>query len=235
MKKREFLTLGSASVLGAMVSPVLAKSDDDEAKRQLKAQYVKAWKEVLKKYREDASVNFVLAVRYLEDSEAEVTLYEKFPKEGNAWSVRFTCEAYVGREGIGKTREGDMKSPEGDFAVTAGFGIRANPGAKIPYIQVTPTVYACDEEGPYYNQIIDTKKVQHTCKGEEMYRYTPEYNYGLVIDYNKENRYPAGSAIFVHVMGVNSFTAGCVALPEARVRELLTLAHRGMRVVIAHA
>ena len=49
------------------------------------------------------------------------------------------------------------------------------------------TTYACDEDCEFYNQIIDISKTGHDCKGEEMYKYSPEYNYGLQTGTNPEN------------------------------------------------
>ena len=43
---------------------------------------------------------------------------------------------YVGRNGINKKKEGDMKTPTGTFKLTTAFGIKDNPGTKIKYIKV---------------------------------------------------------------------------------------------------
>jgi L,D-peptidoglycan transpeptidase YkuD (ErfK/YbiS/YcfS/YnhG family) len=61
------------------------------------------------------------------------------------------------------------------------------------------TTYACDEDCEYYNQIIDTEETGHECKGEEMFSYQPQYNYGIATDFNKACIYPNGSAIFIPV------------------------------------
>ena len=49
---------------------------------------------------------------------------------------------------------------------------------------------------------------------------TPAYNYGAVIAYNTARTPGLGSAIFLHVSTGGS-TAGCVALPQGQLLEVL--------------
>ena len=79
----------------------------------------------------------------------------------------------------------------------------------------------CDEDCEYYNQIIDTEETGHECKGEEMFSYQPQYNYGIATDFNKACIYPNGSAIFIHVKGSKPYTGGCIAFDEDRMVEIL--------------
>lgn len=99
-------------------------------------------------------------------------------------------------------------------------------------MRVTGFVYACDEEGPYYNTIVDTAVTGVSCGGEHMIEMVPEYNYGLELDYNPCNAYPLGSAIFVHCKGSKAYTGGCVALDEDFMKLILVEARPDMRVVI---
>jgi len=153
-------------------------------------------------------------------------VYDVHGSEGTArltvdGKVLFTTSVYVGKNGLGKTGEGDNKTPVGTMHVLSAFGIKANPGTTMPYIDVTPTVFACDDNCEYYNQIIDTAVVHHQCKGEEMYSYQPQYNYGLATDFNQECIYPKGSNIFVHVKGQKPYTGGCIAFDEDKMVEIL--------------
>lgn len=190
------------------------------------------WREVLQKYRGDDNVRQVMLVRCTEGSNAIVQFYQKLTEEKNAWSLVFEMDAFIGKSGPGKTKEGDAVTPFGDFGVLYGFGIRNNPGTALDYIDVIETTYACDEEGPYYNTIIDTAETGHACKGEEMYLYTPEYNYGIATDYNASQEWPNGSAIFLHCKGAKVFTGGCIAIDEDLMRTVLEYAEPGMRVII---
>lgn len=182
----------------------------------------------------------MLLVRCTTGSEAIVTYYE----EGK--EVR-SGEAYIGRNGVGKTREGDGKTPLGEFGVRKAFGILPDPGTAFDYVTIGPGTIACDSPGPYYNQIIDPATIRHRSDadleslhqdhtaetaGERMAEFSPEYDYGLELDYNPENIYPLGSAIFVHCKGSKTYTGGCVALDRDFVRDILLRAPRDLRVTI---
>lgn len=200
--------------------------------RQVNAENQAYWREMLQKYREDDQVNQVMLVRCTEGSSAIVQFYQKQTEQKNAWSLVFETDACIGKNGAGKTQEGDTKTPFGDFGVRHAFGILENPGTELAYVDVEKTTFACDEEGEYYNQIIDTAETGHACGGEEMYLYTPEYNYGIATDYNADNVYPLGSAIFLHCKGVKPFTGGCIAIGEEYMKTVLQHAQPGMRIII---
>ena len=135
--------------------------------------------------------------------------------------VLFVTDVVIGKNGIGKTGEGDAKTPTGTLRPLSAFGIKPNPGTKMQYIDITPSTFACDEDCEYYNRITDTAVVHHPCHGEEMYSYQPHYNYGIATDFNKECVYPNGSAIFIHVKGPKPYTGGCIAFDEDKMVEIL--------------
>ena len=201
-------------------------------RRQVNAENQAYWREMLQKYRKDDQVNQVMLVRCTEGSNAIVQFYQKLTDQKDAWTLIFETDAYIGKNGTGKTEEGDAKTPLGDFGVLYAFGILDNPGTELDYIDVIETTYACDEEGEYYNQIIDTEKTGHDCTGEEMFIYTPEYNYGIATDYNPENEWPKGSEIFLHCKGTKVFTGGCIAIGEEYMKTVLQYAQPGMRIII---
>ena len=190
------------------------------------------WREMLQKYRKDDGVKQVMLVRCTEGSNAIVQFYNKLTDQNNAWTLVFETEAYIGKYGAGKTKEGDAKTPYGDYGVRCAFGILDDPGTALEYVNVTETTFACDEECEYYNQIIDTASTGHNCAGEEMFIYTPEYNYGIATDYNPGNEWPKGSSIFLHCKGAKVFTGGCVAIDEELMKLVLQYAEPGMRIII---
>ncbi|MBQ7209477.1 MAG: L,D-transpeptidase family protein [Paludibacteraceae bacterium] len=144
----------------------------------------------------------------------------------------FETQCFIGQNGVGKTREGDKKTPLGEMRVLEAFGILPNPGTSIPYIDVTPSVFCCDDSN-YYNQIIDTAAMHYpSCTGEEMYSYQPHYNYGLTTSYNEEGIEGLGCCIFVHCKGNNPYTAGCIALDEDKMRELLVRCDTTLRIIV---
>lgn len=184
----------------------------------------------LEQYRPDDSVRQVLIISHTEGSSAKAEFFVR--NEAGDWELRFADEALTGKNGMGKEKEGDLKTPYGDFGVTGAFGILPDPGTELPFLPITETTYACDEEGPYYNRIIDTKETGHACRGEKMIEYPEAYAYGITFDFNPENRYPDGSDVFLHCFGRNPYTAGCVALSEENMREILLCAEPGMRIRI---
>lgn len=212
-----------------------ASSGDSPADSRINPDTAQYWREVLQTYREDESVHSIMLVRYTGRCSAKVFFYEKLTEENNAWTLVFEEDnAYVGKYGIGKTGEGDAKTPTADLGVLYAFGIRNNPGTKLEYINVKPTTFACDEDGEYYNTIIDTAETDHDCKGEEMFKFTPEYNYGIATDYNAECAQRKGSSIFIHCKGAKAFTGGCVALDEEHMAAVLRIADAGTRIVIGN-
>lgn len=191
----------------------------------------KGRRNTLNKYRFDESVRQILMVSHTTGSAAKASFYRK-TECNSSWTLVFETDAHIGKMGAGKTKEGDAMTPIGDYGIRQAFGILPNPGTQLPYIDVKPTTFACDEDCEYYNQIIDTAQTGHDCKGEEMFMYSPDYNYGIATDYNHDNVYPLGSAIFIHCKGVHPYTAGCVALDEDKMKEVLMQAQPGMRLYV---
>ena len=168
----------------------------------------------LEKYHD---LNSIIIVQGLEGSKAKLFF---FKKEENVFVKKFSFDALIGRDGMGKQFEGDMKTPVGDFSITLLFGIKPDPGVKTDYLQVTENHYVCCDDCKFYNQIIDAKVENHQCKGEHLITYAPHYNYSMAIDYNKENIYGKGTGIFIHCNGYKPYTWGCIAIPE---NDMLTL------------
>ena len=176
----------------------------------------------------DNTVNQVVEVRYKSGSEASVILW---CREGDKWSGKLECDALVGVNGMGKTREGDGKTPVGDFGITTAFGIKPNPGTSLPYIEVTDDLWCCGDEVAY-NRMISIKEHPHKCSGEHIIEYQPHYNYAFFLDYNKEGAPGLGSAIFFHCFGTKPYTGGCVAVSEDDMKKILAALEPGARVVI---
>ena len=174
----------------------------------------------------------IVLVEYTGGSAAELTVHEK---QGGVWKQLFACDAYVGRNGIGKTVEGDKKTPTGTYNLTTPFGIKEDPGAGMAYTQVTKYHYWCgDSNSPYYNRLVDERQTdrKHTNSDEYLINYKGVYNYCLFIDYNAEGTPHRGSCIFLHCTGKNKYTAGCVAVPESAMKQIIRWARDGAKIVI---
>ena len=185
------------------------------------------------KYLNDDAVSQLITVQATGQTDARIKLFEKSVVNGkNVWTETLSCEGYIGKEGLGKTKEGDNKTPIGDFGIVTAFGIRENPGTALPYVDVTEDTYCCGDEN-FYNQIIDISEHPHDCSnGEHMIDYSPEYNYGLFLDYNSEGTAGLGSAIFFHCSGANVFTGGCIAVSEENMVTILKALDGHARIII---
>lgn len=198
----------------------------------LYAQNITSEKDILTLYQNNKKVKQIICVHYISDSNAIFKMYIKDKKQENGWNIILTTDAFIGKNGIGKQKEGDLKTPAGIFNITKAFGIKKNPGTKLKYINVTENTYACDENCKYYNQIIDSKKTKHQCKGEHLIQYFPQYNYAMCIDFNSNNIYPDGSNIFIHVKGNKNYTAGCIALDEESMVTVLKNSTKKTKIYI---
>lgn len=185
------------------------------------------WENLLEKYR-DSDTNQLVFVKYLGGSKAQVELYVK---EEGSWKLLMSGEGEVGKDGIGKCREGDRKTPVGEYTLTGGFGILENPGTKIPYVKVHEYLYLCGDE-EYYNQLIDIREHPHKCTGEHLIEYTQCYAWGMFLDYNKENIFGEGSAIFLHCKGNKGYTEGCVAVDPSFMKTILCHAEKNAKICI---
>lgn len=172
----------------------------------------------------------IISVKQIEGSRAELILNKT--NGSNKLETILKCDAWIGKNGLGKTREGDNKTPVGEFGLLYAFGIKPNPGTKLEYLQITDAHYACNENCEYYNKIIDIKTVNHQCKGEHMMNYVPFYNYGIFLDYNKDCIYPDGSAIFLHCKGIKGYTYGCISVSEEDMITILKNVETDTKIVV---
>jgi L,D-peptidoglycan transpeptidase YkuD (ErfK/YbiS/YcfS/YnhG family) len=155
---------------------------------------------------------------------ARLQAWSKAP--GGGW-LRYgsAVTAHVGADGV-TTQASESKSatPMGSFTLTQSFGALSNPGTPLPYFRTDPSDWWISQSGSLYNTH------QHCSGGcaftqgdpnEHLQAITPQYNYAVVIDYNRfPVRQGAGSAFFLHVTD-GSATAGCVAVPQATLVTLM--------------
>jgi len=151
---------------------------------------------------------------------AWVSLHEK-DAQGN-WRELMTTPGFIGREGLGKTKEGDAKTPVGVYHFTEAFGIAADPGSVIPYKQVDDNYYWSGDVRPgmRYNEMVDIRQMPNLDRdsSEHIVDYNVHYQHCLNISYNKEGKAGLGSAIFLHCLApAKPFTGGCVAIPQDKL------------------
>ena len=174
----------------------------------------------------------IVLVEYTGGSDATVSFHEK---KNGLWTEVASTYGYVGRNGVGKTVEGDKKTPLGTYNLTTPFGIKDDPGAKMSYTKVTQYHYWCGaSSSKYYNQLCDSRVNGRaaTSSDEKLINYGRAYYYCMFIDYNAAGVAHKGSCIFLHCIGSNKYTAGCVAIPEEYMRQAIRWARSGCKIVI---
>ena len=164
-------------------------------------------------------------------SSAKVGMYEK---SGLSWTTVFETDGYVGRNGIGKTKEGDGKTPRGTYHFTDAFGIKADPGCgAFSYRKCDDSWYWVDDpDSRYYNQFVSLDRVSKDWdSAEHITGIGAPYHYCLALDYNADREKGKGSAIFLHCSS-SSPTSGCISIPEEKMIEVLQKVKKDCAIVI---
>lgn len=184
----------------------------------------------------DAKQIVVISVKNSNESVAEVSMHEK--NEGGRWEVLMETAGYIGKNGLGKVKEGDNKTPRGVFRFTCTFGI-ADPPSDIRdggfiYKKVDGNKYWSGDSKIGYNKMVDVKNCPGLNKNdsEHLIDYKKQYQYCLNINYNIECIPGKGSAIFFHCKGNYGYTGGCVAVPEECVLFVVRNAIKDCVVII---
>lgn len=193
------------------------------------------WQALQDEYRWDAATRQLLFVQHTRGSHAKLRLYAKrkastsYPR----WKRVMACSGFVGKKGIAKKCEGDMRTPTGTFRFTGAFGIERDPGALLPYTHLNRYLYWCGDRR-WYNRLVDVRKQRHACNGEHLIDYRTFYDYALTIDFNTDPvRYKAGSGIFVHCAKPgHGYTAGCVSMGRKHLLKVMRTVGRGSRICI---
>ena len=115
---------------------------------------------------------------------AWVSMHQK-NKDGS-WQQIMTTPGFIGREGLGKVKEGDGKSPVGAFRFNKAFGIARDPGCAIPYTQVDKNIYWSGDlrPGMKYDRMVDIRNYPDLDKenSEHIIDYKVHYQYCLNIN-----------------------------------------------------
>ncbi|MBQ9433001.1 MAG: L,D-transpeptidase family protein [Synergistaceae bacterium] len=166
-------------------------------------------------------------------SNARFSFHEK--DSSGLWHEVIHAPAYIGKNGWGKTREGDVKTPTGVYTFTEAFGILEDPGCPMGYTQVDDSHYwVGDSNSGRYNQFVSIRDYDDFDKkeSEHIIDYNPGYQYCLNISWNSDGTPKKGSAIFLHCYTKRKFTGGCVAIPEEIMREVVMRVKAGCVVVM---
>ena len=222
--KRKLIPLLALVLVAALVCPCSAAGEAQTEETApslatprellgLEAELSPAW---ARRIAEKTGAEQVLIVAAHEKTTAWISLHEK--GGDGRWRMILSTPGYIGRNGLGKTEEGDGMTPVGVYRFNRAFGIAEDPGCAIPYVQVDKSMYWSGDtrEGMHYNELVslwDCPRLDRTAS-EHLIDCTYEYQYCLNISYNEEGTPGAGSAIFLHCLGSRKpYTGGCVAIP----------------------
>lgn len=148
-------------------------------------------------------------------------------RTGLAWGIGVRVAPEPGEP---VKREGDGKSPAGEFQLGAAFGYAPPDSAgwlRIAYVQATPLLQCVDDPASErYNELRfrPAEGPPPWASAEEMRRSDEAYRWGVVVEHNTGWQRVAGggSCIFLHVWsGPASPTVGCTAMEADRLVEVM--------------
>lgn len=167
---------------------------------------------------------------------ANVSAYGRAAAEPG-WELRISTDAgLVGRGGMGKTREGDEKTPVGLYKMNTPFGTAsAQEGFPENYLQVDGRYYwDGDSASARYNKLVNTDEYTafDRSRSEHLSSYGgAAYHYCIDTGYNFEGTPEKGSALFLHCSAGKN-TAGCIAIPERTMTEVMKLYREGKTYIL---
>ena len=163
-----------------------------------------------------------------------VSMHER---QDGIWTEILRTEGYAGYGGIAKEKEGDGRTPTGVYGLSVAFGTKPDPGSVLAYTQVDESYWwVGDYESRYFNRLCRDDMPDRDWKldpeeSEHLTEYSG-YEYCLFIEYNTEGDVGKGSCIFLHCIGDDPPTLGCVAIPEEDMVFVLRHVREGCRILI---
>jgi L,D-peptidoglycan transpeptidase YkuD (ErfK/YbiS/YcfS/YnhG family) len=178
----------------------------------------------------------VISVVGVGKSTAKMDVYER--TESGWQPIGVGIPAHVGAAGMApETHDGQMLTPMGIFTLDFAFGTAPNPGGGLQYVQVGPDHWwDGDMKSPTYNTMQVCKKAQcpfdtDPSSGTENLQI-PQYKHAVVMGVNSERVPGNGGAFFLHTTDGGP-TAGCVAVDDATMVELIKWLRPGALIAVA--
>ena len=167
-------------------------------------------------------------------TKAKVCMCEKVD---NMWKTIMETDGFVGKNGLGKEVEGDLKTPVGEFDLGIAFGFEENVNTVLDYYKINENLYwICDSNSKYYNKMVDCTKVEKDWNDKDVEHLIDEdiaYQYAIEIKYNERLEAGKGSAIFLHCIK-NGPTAGCVSISKEMMRFVLENVRKDTKILIEY-
>ena len=174
---------------------------------------------------QEADQLFVVAAMGMDKTTAYITMHRK--DDSGVWKQILSSPGFVGRYGLcldADHAEGCGQTPVGVYHFNKAFGIAADPGCALPYIQVDDNIYWSGDPDRHYNEMVDIRDVPDLVMddSEHIVDYEYQYQYCLNISFNEDGTPGRGFAIFLHCFGpAKPYTGGCVAVPENLMRMIM--------------
>ena len=179
--------------------------------------------------------NQIILVIPDEYTQPPAQLYFYIKEEGNNWKLEKQTDAYIGRDGLGKEREGDGKTPVGIYQFNAYFGIADSPNDNLPYVKVNKSHYwVGDINSDRYNQLVNIETYTDFVRSDSEHLIEhPEYEYAMNIDYNKEGEKDKGSAIFLRCLKEQQkSTGGGIVIEKEELKKIYQTLNKDCYIII---
>jgi L,D-peptidoglycan transpeptidase YkuD (ErfK/YbiS/YcfS/YnhG family) len=182
------------------------------------------------------SATQVISVVGVGGSNAKMDVYQR---TASGWqAVAAGIPAFIGANGMTpQSHDGEKKTPMGIFTLDFAFGTAPNPGGGLQYVQVGPDHWwDGDMKSPTYNTMQVCKEDQcpfdtDPASGTENLEI-PQYVHAVVMGVNKQRVPGNGGAFFLHATDGGP-TAGCVAIDDAKLVEIMRWLKPGALIAIA--
>ena len=175
----------------------------------------------------------VISVVGVGGSSAKMDVWQR--STGGWEPVEAGIPAHIGSAGMTEqSRDGYPATPKGVFTLDYVFGTAPSPGGGLQYVQVGPDHWwDGDPKSPTYNTMQVCKKSQcpfDTSESENL--QIPQYVHSVVMGVNKQRIPGNGGGFFMHATDGGA-TAGCVALDDDKLVEIIRWLRPGAVIAIA--
>ena len=170
-----------------------------------------------------ASAGEIILVEAGQGSRALVSMHEK--TNSGSWRQIYSTPGVIGRAGLGKTRDGDGRTPRGQYRFTRALGTAPAPGMRTgsyTYHRIVSGDYwVGDPASPLFNRLADASASFDKKKSLRLSDRPAAFRYGLSLSYNTEKDPAKGSAVFMLCDDGRPATSGSIAVPEQYMLETL--------------
>lgn len=183
--------------------------------------------------RSVGNANQVISVVGVGGSNAKMDVYQR---SASGWQpVAAGIPTHVGSAGMAAQAKGGYPAtPMGVFTLPYAFGTAPNPGGGLKYVQVGPDHWwDGDDTSPTFNTMQVCKRAQCPFNLNDSENLEiPQYKHAVVMGVNPTRTPGGGAAFFFHTTDGGP-TAGCVAIDDAKLVQIIQWLRPGAVMAIA--